>query len=327
MPKTSIIIPVYNAEKTLPYCLDSILKQTYQDYEIILINDGSKDRSQEIIEKYKKDYPDKIVSYTQKNSGIAKTRNRGIQLSKGKYLFFIDNDDYIEKDYIEKFIKSIEKSNADVVIGGYKRFDLERNRVIFQREATDTTWAKYMMLAPWARVYRKESLIKNNLEFLDSNIGEDIYLNVLANLKLDVRTLNYNGYYWVYNTTSVSNTKQKGLKKTTNFLPLLSKIYNDSKSFKITEEDRKELEYFFLKTCIHYLLYSGKGVNYKRLKETKDEAFNWLKESYPSYRNNPLISPFSPKGEAFSTRTIVWIYVLLQKLHLENAFLWVYSKL
>ena len=71
----------------------------------------------------------------------------------------------------------------------------------------------------------------------------------------------------------------------------------------------------------------NRKTKYSLLKSQKEDIFNWLKESYPSYKKNHLISPFSPKGEAFSTRTIVWIYILLQKLHLENAFLWVYSKL
>lgn len=326
MPKTSIIIPVYNAEKTLRYCLDSILKQTYQDFEIILINDGSKDKSQEIIEEYKKEYPDKIVSYTQKNSGIAKTRNKGIELSKGKYLFFIDNDDHIDIDYVKTFVDAIEESSYDIVIGGYRRVDQD-GKILFSREPIDSPWAKYMFITPWAKIYRKESLISNNLFFLDINIGEDVWLNIMANLKLKVGTVQYTGYNWIYNNSSVSNALHKGLKKDVDFIPLLQKIKDDSISIKISKEEKDLLEYFMIKTSVYYILHSGRKTKYSLLKSQKEEIFNWLKESYPSYRNNPFISPFSPKGEAFSTRTIVWIYILLQKLHLENTFLWVYSKL
>ena len=183
------------------------------------------------------------------------------------------------------------------------------------------------MLAPWARVYKKESLIKNNLSFLDVNIGEDIYMNILANLKLKVKTIDYNGYRWVFNKTSVSNSAQKGLKKTTNFLPLLNRIYIDTNNIKKTKEESSFLEFFYLKTCIHYLLHSGKGVEYLRIKKIKEETLKWLQIRFPNYKNNNNISPFKPQGESFSTRIIIWLYVLLQRLHLENAFLWVYSKL
>lgn len=327
MSKASIVIPVYNAEKTLSYCLDSVLNQTYQDFEIILVNDGSTDNSQKIIEKYKKRYPSKIKSYTQKNSGIATTRNNGIKYSSGKYIFFMDNDDYIDEKYIETFVTAIENFDVDMVVGGYQRIDLDRNKILFKRDALDSNWTKYMILAPWARVYKKESLIKNNLRFLDINIGEDIYMNVLANLKLKVKTINYNGYRWVFNKTSVSNSKQKGFKKTIDFLPLLNHVYTDTKKINKTEEESLLLELCFLKTCIYYLLHSGKGVEYLKMKETKDEIFEWLRTHFPNYKKNKYISPFTPKGESFSTRIVIWMYVLLQKLHLENAFLWIYSKI
>jgi glycosyltransferase involved in cell wall biosynthesis len=126
----SIVIPVYNAENSLRKCLDSLIGQTFTDYEIILINDGSKDKSQEIIDEYAEKYPTKIRSYTQVNCGVAVTRNRGIGYAEGEYLLFIDNDDYVKKDYIEKYVNEIRSKNVDVVIGGYKRVDLKGKNVI-----------------------------------------------------------------------------------------------------------------------------------------------------------------------------------------------------
>ena len=326
-PLASVIIPIHNAEDSLVYCLDSVLKQTFQDFEIILINDGSTDNTENLIKNYLKKYPDKIRYFSQKNLGVASTRNKGILKSKGKYLFFIDNDDFINQNYIETFISAIEENGADMVIGGYKRINLEGNKVIFQRDATPNPWTKYMFLAPWGRVYKKEAVLKHKLHFLKSNIGEDVYINVLANLKINVKTIDYNGYNWVYNPTSLSNENQKGLKEETAFLPLITKIYKDTKNIIKTEEESLYLEYFFLKHSIYYLLHSGKGVEYRKLKKTRDEIFKWIDTSYPLYKKNIHISPFSPKGEAFSTRMIVWIYIFLQNLHLENIFLRIYSKL
>ena len=325
MTKASIIIPVFNSENTLRRCLESILNKTYKEYEVILINDGSTDNSQKLLDEYVKKYPNKIKSYTQVNSGAATARNKGLKLSNSDYLFFIDNDDYIENDYIETFITAIEATTSDLVIGGYKRVD-ENGKTLYERKASNNLWTKYMIVTPWARVYKKSALINNNLHFLDMNIGEDVWLNIMANLRLKVSTINYTGYNWVDNKTSTSNTLHKGFNKKVDFLPLLKKIQNDTKKLKIQTDEKELLEYFFIKTSIYYILHSGKGVQYNFLKIESKKIFHYLKGIFPQYSRNKHLGFLTPKGEYLPTRAIVSIYILLQKLHLENIFLWVYSK-
>ena len=117
MELVSVIVPVYNVEKYLKKCVDSILSQSYQNIEVILINDGSLDGSGEICEAYaKKD--ERIKYITQNNSGLGKTRNRGIEEASGKYLLFVDSDDYIENTMIEKLYHNITESHADVASCG-----------------------------------------------------------------------------------------------------------------------------------------------------------------------------------------------------------------
>lgn len=324
--KASIIIPIYNAQDTIEYCINSILSQTYRNFELILINDGSTDNSQKIIDSYKKQYPQIIKVYSQKNSGIAVTRNKGIAYSKGKYLFFIDNDDYIDKEYIQTFVNEIEKRKCDVLIGGYRRVT-EEGKILFQKQPINTPWSKYMFITPWGRVYKRESLVKNKISFLNLNIGEDVGLNINTNLKLKVETIPYTGYNWVDKKSSTSNTLHKGMKKNVDFIPLLEKIINDSKSMKISLEEKSLFEYFIIKTSIYYILHSGRKTEYSILKAQKDSIFKLLGGNYPEYKRNKNISPLRPKGEAFSIRGIVFVYILLKKLRLENTFLWVYSKL
>jgi len=325
-PKVSIIIPVYNAEKTLSYCLNSILEQTYKNFEIILINDGSVDKSLKIISEYKSKHPEVIRTFSQRNLGVATARNNGIKYAKGKYLFFIDNDDYIEKDYIELFTKEIEKTKVDLVIGGFKRVSTE-GKVIYKRIPQNTEWSKYMFLTPWARIYKRKALIDNDIKFLKMNIGEDVYINILSYIKLKVSIFDYVGYNWVNNRTSVSNTLHKGFNKKVEIIEMLEAIHNVTEKNALPEKKQTLIEYFFTKTCIFYILYSGKGVEFKNLKEGSEHIFSWLSTHYPNYKANRYISPFAPKGEALSTRVVVWVFLLLQKLSLENAFLWIYSKL
>lgn len=118
MPKVSIIVPVYNAENTLVRCLESLVSQTYQDKEIILINDGSTDSSATICDKYSSEYSC-IVLINQKNAGPATARNAGINKAKGDYISFVDSDDYIEYNMIESMIRAAENHQAEMVICGY----------------------------------------------------------------------------------------------------------------------------------------------------------------------------------------------------------------
>ena len=102
MYKVSVIVPVYNVEKYIKKCLDSLVNQTLEDIEIVVINDGSPDNSQKIIDKYVKKYPDKVKSYIKQNGGLGSARNYGIEKAMGKYLCFVDSDDYINLDALEK---------------------------------------------------------------------------------------------------------------------------------------------------------------------------------------------------------------------------------
>lgn len=116
MAKISLIVPVYNTSKYLRKCLDSLITQTYKDIEIIVINDGSIDNSEEIIKLYR----DKRLKYiSKKNEGIGKTRNLGIENATGNYIAFVDSDDYLDKNFCKKMIKKADEDNCDIVICNY----------------------------------------------------------------------------------------------------------------------------------------------------------------------------------------------------------------
>ncbi len=322
----SIIIPVYNAEKTLKSCLDSILHQTYKQFEVILINDGSKDNSQAIIDSYKNKCPEIIKAYSQINQGVAKTRNKGIDLANGEYLCFIDNDDYIEKDYLERLLSAIQKENSELVICGYRRIRTN-GEIIFKREAKDNRWTKYMMVAPWGRIYKTSSLKKHQIEFLSGGLWEDVYFNIIANFRLKVSYIGYIGYNWVYNERSVSNTVQKGLDQHLDLVPVLEKIKNDTEKIGIPKEEVAYFEYFNIKASVWYLLHSGKGADYKKLLDRRNKLFLWLKNNFPKYLNNKFLWPFNDLSEALSVKMIVSTYIFLKLIKIDSIILYFYSKM
>ena len=120
MKKVSVVVPVYNTEKYLDICLNSLVNQTIDDIEIIIVNDGSTDNSIKIIKKYMKQYPEKIVLLDQKNSGISVARNNGISIAKGEFIGFVDSDDFVELNMYENLYNAIKNTKSDIVVCDYK---------------------------------------------------------------------------------------------------------------------------------------------------------------------------------------------------------------
>lgn len=321
----SVIIPVYNSEKYIGKCLESVLNQTYKNIDIIVINDGSTDNSQEIINTYKSKYQN-IIAINQENMGVSKTRNKAIKLAKTKYVMFIDNDDYIDKDYIETHLNTAEKGNYDIVLSGYKR-PTETGKVIKKIKLKDEDWSKFMIFAPWAKIYKREYLIKNNIEFLSNNIGEDVYFNLQAMLLTDkIKIIDYIGYNWFYNTKSVSNTIQKDIRQMQVY-ELLNNCYDILVRKKVIDKHYKMIEMYFIRYIIWLLTFSTKRLPYKTISEEYDKIFKWLKDRFPNYNKNKLIGMRSPKGEIFSVRIFTFVFMMAHKIKLGKLLIFIYSKI
>ena len=142
MTKISIIIPVYNGEKYIEKCLDSIKNQTFKDYEVLIINDGSKDNTKKLIEKYLNDKRFKLFNRT--NHGIGASRNFGLDESSGEYICFIDSDDYVDKKYLEKLYNKILKENLDIVVCNYIELSEELNIEKFRRYTEERKFSVFL---------------------------------------------------------------------------------------------------------------------------------------------------------------------------------------
>lgn len=126
MPKISIIIPVYNMEKYLEKCITSVLEQTYSDFELILVNDGSKDKSEDICNEFAR-YDNRVKVIHKTNGGVSSARNKGLEEAQGEYIGFIDSDDYIEPTMYEVLLSNIQKYDADISFCGFKVIDEDKN--------------------------------------------------------------------------------------------------------------------------------------------------------------------------------------------------------
>ena len=176
----SIIVPIYNSENSLENCIRSIEKQEYSNYELILINDGSTDNSLKICEKLAQKN-EKIKIINKKNTGVSDTRNRGIEIAKGKYIQFVDSDDEVCSTLSKKLIELIRKNNADMGICGYtiikKSKKIEKiNKNINCNYDLYCLYEKYLLHPIWNKIYIKEK-ITNKFD-IDISLGEDILFNI-----------------------------------------------------------------------------------------------------------------------------------------------------
>ena len=323
--KVSIIIPVYNAEDYLCRCLDAIINQTYKNIEVIAINDGSSDNSRDILDNYANKYKGLICPYHQENIGVSLTRNKGIQLATGDYLMFMDNDDYIDIDYVEKFVDEISKNDDDVVIGGYRRPNTKGEIIEEVQLICDAEYSKYRVVAAWAKIYKLEYIKNNSILFLNSNIGEDINFTIQAvTLTKKIKIIDYIGYNWFYNKESVSNTAHKNLKNNLQFDYLINNIYGVLAEKNLLNDDY--IEYYFVKLIVWFLLYATRGSKYSLILKELDKNFKWLEEKYPLYKRNPYLKYGYPKGESFFNRITVYLFIKMCNLHIIKIFLFIYSK-
>lgn len=319
LKKVSVIVPVYNASEHLNLCIDSILNQTYKNIEIVIVNDGSTDDSIKIINNYKNNYPNKIIIINKENSGVADTRNIGLNNANGEYVTFCDNDDYMEPDYIECYVNSIEDN--DIVVGGYIRKSYF-GKILFKRKLKPGKISPYVQLASWGKLYRNSFLKENNFRFLDCAIADDFYFNIFAYNTTDkIKIIDNTGYYWMYNDKSLSNTDSKKMNRTKDLTKTLDKINND-----IVPKDKELLEYFYIRTIIYYVLFSCKNVKYNALLENYNFLFGWLIKNTDNYMKNKYIKLFNMDGEQYSVKFIIYIFVFLQRIKLIKPFLWLYSK-
>lgn len=189
MPKVSVIIPVYNVEKYLRECLDSVVNQTLQDIEIICINDGSTDNSLEILKEYAK-RDERIDIIDSINKGVSTARNLGIDKSQGKYIIFVDSDDWLEPDCIAKAFDNITKTKADILCYGFNIIDNLQKQKCWHFEIIKNNCLKpeynIQALKPfltyvWDKIYRAEFIKKNQIYFPENiSTAEDGIFNLFC---------------------------------------------------------------------------------------------------------------------------------------------------
>ena len=295
MKKVSVIVPVYNVEDYLEKCLDSLVNQTLKDIEIIVVNDGSPDNSQKIIDKYVKKYPDLVKGFIKENGGLSDARNYGIKKAKGEYIALVDSDDYVAKDFLEKmYSKALNKDLDIVVCDTVHVFPNGKEITISSNLKLSDDEVKNYLLAPSTgciRLYKKY-LFDNN-QFKKGILYEDLELTPgLINETKKVGFVEEGLYYYLQRDGSIMKQKEFN-KKLLDIFEVLSTNKKKLKNYK------EELEYLY----ITHLLRSAtlRFLDYNDTDEYLARINEEIKNNFPNFKNNIYFQKSSNKLKLICT--------------------------
>ncbi len=231
-PLVSIVIPIYKVEEFLPDCLESAINQSYQNLEIICVNDGSPDRCGEILDKYAaQDKRIKVIN--QPNGGLSAARNHGLREASGEYVLFIDSDDWISTDCVEKLLSAIEKSHADVagvhdILSYYSPQKIVKDRILsgHSEGAFQITpqLMRQMWVVAWGKLYRRQQLSDFKMAFPEGYIYEDEYFHHVLLPNLHKIVIADGGAYY-YRQRENSIMSQKKLRSGKDNLEIFERIF------------------------------------------------------------------------------------------------------
>jgi len=294
--KVSVIVPVYNVEEYLAKCLDSLVNQTQQGIEVIVVNDGSLDNSQEIIDRYRQEYPHIIKSYIKENSGAADTRNFGISKATGDYIAFVDSDDYVSYDMYEKMLKKAYQTRSDIVVCRYYRFKSANKQRYVPEVINKNAFGYSVKEEPdiilgcrpylWNKIFRRSLIVENEFKIPSLKLCEDsafVYPLLLMANKVDlVDEPFYN--YQEDRTTSAINTYDDRFYDVFQAFDIIINYYKEKNCFKVCYNALAEQ----CRIVVFVRLGALNRISDRRfaLKFIKT-AYKYLNKNFKDWRKNP----------------------------------------
>lgn len=276
--KVSVIIPVYNSAQYLPKCIESMLNQTLKEIEIICVDDGATDGSFDILDNYKKiDNRIKIIKQENQSAGVA--RNNGMKIAKGEYLFFLDSDDFSSDTLLEKVYFKGKDTDADVVFFGAKQYHEETDtytdaiwyfnrknlpqKEVFNKFDVPDKIFNITSIAPWTKIFKREFVQNEKLQFQDLKNSNDLYFVMLAECLADRITFVDEDltYYRVGRKGGLQNSKDKD---PLCFIKAMNAVHKELEERKIYEVVKRSFENVYINTC-RYNMISVNDIDVKKI--------------------------------------------------------------
>lgn len=314
MATVSVIVPVYNVEKYLEKCLTTLVNQTLQDMEIIVVNDGATDGSGAIIDSFVSRYPN-IISLKKENGGLSDARNYGLPYATGEYIGFVDSDDYVDVDMYEHLYRKAKEENSDIV-----ECNLHH---VFPDGSVDTEIGekiqdkKQMLMVGrsvvWNKIYRRDWLMNTGVIFPKGCIYEDV--EFYCKLVPHIETYSYVDQASIYYVQRGDSLNNKQSLKTLDILKILEHIKDYYVELGIYEEYRDALEFFYTRILLCSSL--SRICRIPDSAERKEAlAKNWsmLTMNFPTWHKNPYLKAMRTKRGMFMKSINAMTYQLYAKL-------------
>lgn len=289
--KLSVIITVYNREKYIARCLESILNQDLEEYEMIVIDDGSSDGSWALIEEYQGRFPEKIRAFHQKNAGVSAARNAGLSHAKGEYIAFVDSDDWVEENCFGTLYREAKAHDCDVLLfdedNVYADGTRKRIRAFYPCEEDLTsgkvTAAQYVVARPGPvnKWIRREVYFRLKEGFAEGRIYEDLALYPRLGTVADEIYYLACPYYQCYQSENSIMRIPQFQEKTLDIFPAVYELKEA-----LEERFPKEAEYIWWR---HLLLLGSKRFLNLNRKDLSDRAADEMRRSYPDWKQNPYV--------------------------------------
>lgn len=326
--KVSVIIPVYNVEKYIKRCLESIERQTLKDFELVIINDGSQDDSQKIIDEFTEKKTCEVQCLIKKNEGQAAARNKGIKMAHGEYIAFVDSDDYLEDDYLETLYNAAQENGSQVVVCGYYQVD-ERGKMLRKVQITNKNVAPYEragMSVVWGKLFERKFLIENNFEFQEGGkIFEDVPYAICTKFQSENPiAIKYCGYYYVQRVGSTMNSTTV---KSNRFPYEKMTEAIESSNIKVSTEIKKKLEFEVLHFWAGFLFRYCRKAEIEDIKKLVDYSKKILADYFPEYFRNPYVGITKNREQPLIDRCAVWVFVLMNRLGCINLFVKIITRI
>lgn len=303
MIEFTIIIPFYNVEKYIDRCLKSVMAQSYQNYEVILVDDGSTDDSIIVAKKYQKEYCEKIKLIEQNNKGQGGARNTGIKNAQGEYLVFVDSDDWIDKDLLLR-VHNIVQNNKYQIITYNAYLAYNHHNEFFDMNLSikgeqDIRLNKNILrisLAVWNKVFRRDFWEKVNVQFPEKTIYEDTSITVIMLMNSEkIFFLDEPLYYYYQRKNSTMHAKYSVKKK--DIISVNSDLKKYAIEKKMFDKYRDEIEWIATNTI--YLMIVHEIIFYKYDKKNLSEYSMFMRREYPMCKYNKYLSDIDRKRVEF----------------------------
>ncbi|MDD3187730.1 MAG: glycosyltransferase [Bacilli bacterium] len=287
MYKVSVIVPVYNVEAYINKCLDSLVNQTLKEIEIIVVNDGTKDNSQVIIDKYAKEY-DNVKSFIKENGGLSDARNYGIKKAHGEYIAFVDSDDYVDLDMYNIMYTKAKKGDFDMVVcDAYsvsKRLDYRYSNIddnVFTKEGIKKYFTN-IYPPVWNKIYKRKFFDK--FEFKKGVWFEDVeFLYRLLPSIESVGVVKAPLYYYVQREGAITSKVNNKIYDYVDNMNSVLKFYKDNN---LLDEYYDEIEYCYVRYLYATFIKRVMGFSYSEFLKAMDIAIKNVSDNFPNYHEN-----------------------------------------